>query len=47
MTTNKVLGKGSGKDGRPLVADLIRLRENVTKLIQELANEKARTQSHF
>ena len=47
MITNKVLGKGSGKDGRPLVADLIRLRENVTRLGQELANEKARAQAHF
>ena len=28
ITTVKALGKGSGKDGRPLVADLIRLREN-------------------
>ena len=43
-TTGKVLGKGSGKDGRPIVADLIRLRENETKLVQELANEKARAQ---
>ena len=47
MTTNKVLGKGSGKDGRPLVADLIRLRENESKLVQELANEKARAQAQL
>ena len=32
ITTVKALGKGSGKDGRPLVADLIRLRENQSKL---------------
>ena len=36
QTTVKALGKGSGKDGRPLVADLIRLRENESKLVQEL-----------
>ena len=44
-TTVKVLGKGSGKDGRPLVADLIRLRENESKLVEELAFEKARDQA--
>ena len=32
-TTGKVLGKSSDKDGRPIVADLIRLRENETKLV--------------
>ena len=42
ITMVKALGKGSGKDGRPLVADLIRLRENESKLVQELVNEKAR-----
>ena len=46
-TTGKVFGKGSGKDGRPIVADLIRLRENETKLVQELANEKARAQAQI
>jgi len=35
---------GSGKDGRPLVADLTRLRENESKLAQESANEKAQAQ---
>jgi hypothetical protein len=34
-TTVKALGKGSGKDGRSLVADLIRLRGNESKLVQE------------
>ena len=34
-TSGKVLGKGSRKDGRPIVADLFRLRENETKLLQE------------
>jgi len=33
-TTVKALGKASDKDG-PLVADLIRLRENESKLVQE------------
>ena len=33
-TTGKVLGNGSGEDD-PIVADLIRLRENETKLLQE------------
>jgi hypothetical protein len=41
------LGKGSGKDGRPLVADLIRLREIESKFAQELANEKARAQAQL
>ena len=43
QTTVKALCKGSGKDGRPLVADLIRLRENESKLVQELANENSRS----
>ena len=47
MTMVKVLGKGSGKDGRPLVADLIRLCENESKLVQELVNEKARAQAQL
>ena len=46
-TTVKSLGKGSDKDGRPLVADLIRLRGNESKLVQELANEKARDQAQL
>ena len=33
--TPKTLGKVSGKDGRTLVADLIRLRENEAKLVEE------------
>ena len=41
ITTVKELGKGSGKDGRPLVADQIRLGENESKFVQALANEKA------
>ena len=43
----KVLGNGSSKDGRPLIADLIWLRENESKLVQELANEKARAQAQL
>ena len=46
-TTGKVLGKGSGKDGRPIVADLVRLRENESRLVQELANEMARAQAQL
>ena len=42
IKTVKALGKGSDKDGQSLVADLIRLRENESKLVQELANEKTR-----
>ena len=38
---------GSDKDGQPLVADLIRLRENESKLVQELAIEKAREQAQL
>jgi hypothetical protein len=45
--TGKVFGKGSGKDGRPIVADLVRLRENESRLVQELANEKARAQAQL
>jgi len=45
-TTVKVLGKGSGKYSRPLVSDLIRLWDNESKLLQELADEKARAQAH-
>ena len=37
----------SGKDGRPRVADLIRLREIESKLVQESANEKARAQAQL
>ena len=47
ITTVKALGKGSGKDGRPLVADLIRLREKESKLVQELANKTARVQAQL
>ena len=47
ITTVKALDKDSGKDGRPLVADLIRLCENESKLVQELANEKARVQAQL
>ena len=43
----KALDKGSDKDGRPLVADLIRLRGNESKLVQELVNEKARAQAQL
>ena len=45
QTTVKALDKGSGKNGRPLVADLIRLRENESKLVQELTIEKAQEQA--
>jgi len=45
QTTVKVLGKDSGKDGCSLVADLIRLRENESKIVQELANKKTRAQT--
>ena len=45
--TGKVVSKGSGKDGRPIVADLVWLRKNEAKLIQELANEKARAQAQI
>jgi len=45
--TAKVAGKGSGKDGRPIVADLVRLRESESRLAQELANEKARAQAQL
>jgi len=46
-TTGKVSGKGSGKDGRPIVADLVRLRESEARLAQELANEKAKAQAQL
>jgi len=38
---------GSGKDGRPLIADLIWLRENESKLVHELTNEKVRAQAQL
>jgi len=41
------LGKSSGKDARSLAADLIRLRENESKLVQEFADEKARAKAHL
>ena len=45
QTTVKALGKGSGKDGRPLVADLIRLRENESKSCSEIrTNAPAQSQ---
>ena len=34
--TVKAFGKDSGKDGGPLVADLIQLPENESRLVQEL-----------
>ena len=46
--TNNCEGIGQGfRQGRPLVADLIRLRENESKLVQEHTNEKARAQAQF
>ena len=45
--TGKVVGKGSGKDGRPIVADLVRLRESEARLAQELADEKAKAQAQL
>ena len=33
--TVKTLGKGSGKDGRLFVADLLRLRENESRFVEE------------
>ena len=45
--TGKVISKGSGKEGRPIVADLVRLRESEARLAQELANEKARAQAQL
>ena len=47
QTTVKALGKGFGKDGSPLVADLIRLREDESKLVQESANEKLGRKPNF
>ena len=40
-------GQGSGKDGHPLVADLIWLRENESRLVEELADEKDRTKTQL
>ena len=44
--TGKVLGKGSGKDG-PIVADLVRLRESVARLAQELAMKRFERKLNF
>ena len=46
-TTGKVFGKGSGKYGRPIVTDLIRLWENESKLVQESANKRDRAQGQL
>ena len=45
--TVKVFGKGLGKDGHTFVADLIRLRENESRLVEELADEKDRTKTQL
>ena len=37
---NKGLGRGSGKDGRPLVSDLVQARENEAALRKQLEKER-------
>ena len=37
---NKGLGRGSGKDGRPLVSDLVQARENEAALRKQLEEER-------
>ena len=37
---NKSLGRGSGKDGRPLVSDLAQARENEAALRKQLEAER-------
>ena len=37
---NKSLGWGSGKDGRPLVSDLVQARENEAALRKQLEAER-------
>ena len=36
--TGKVFSEGSGKDGRPIVEDLVRERENESRLVQEFVD---------
>ena len=41
-TANKSMGRGSGKDGRPLVSDLIQARETEATLRKQLEEERKR-----